>query len=381
MRSSNDRDLRIDFFRGLALLVIFIDHVPNNPAAAWTLHNFAFCDAAEVFVLISGISTYLAYNGRLQRDGLAGCARAVGRRWCTIYVAHLLMLAALWTVATLLSRRFWAIDYVDSLRLTWFHDSPREAVISALTLSYLPRFLDILPLYLVLLAAAPLLLVVVRYDWRLALGLSGLVYLAAWLSGVNLTQGRNHHGWYLNPLTWQLLYTMGIVWAHLGKTAPRSTPWNWRWAAGASVLICFGALSGAFGPWYIPVTSHPWLFLWPFEKTFLSPLRILNVMALFYVVACLVRPQAAVLRTPVAAPLLSCGRHSLAVYAVGVILSCLGLIAVTESADAALVHAIVNLVGIPVLIVLALMLEWRRTARFASAAEAVPALPVSKAAA
>lgn len=363
MLSSTERDLRLDFFRGLALIVIFIDHVPNNPIATWTLHNFAFCDAAEVFVLISGISTYLAYGSRLERQGFGACTRAVSRRWCTIYGAHLLMLAGLWAVTTVVSRHFWALDYVDSLRLKWLYESPREALFSALTLSYLPRFLDILPLYLVLLAAAPLILTLVRRDWRLALGLSGLIYVAAWLGGLNLVEGKEHHGWYLNPLTWQFLYTMGIVWGHLGKTSAQRMPWSWRWAAGASALVFFGALSGAFGPWSIPVSSHPWLFLWPFEKTFLAPLRILNVMALSYLVAFFIRPQARLLRSSVAAPLLSCGRHSLPVYALGVVLSCLGLIAVTESAGAPIVHATVNLVGIPAMILLAAALEWRRTLR------------------
>src|SRR5262249_11293974 len=248
-------------------------------------------------------------------------------------------------------------------RLQWFHESPRQAVLSAMTLSYLPKFLDILPLYLVLLASAPLILALVKRDWRIALGLSALIYVGAWLGGINLAKGKDHQGWYLNPLTWQLLYTMGIVWAHLAKTAGQSMPWNWRCVALASALVFFGALSGEFGPWFVPVTSHPWLFLWPFEKTFLAPLRILNVMALLYLVAYFVRPQAWLLRSSMAAPLLNCGRHSLPVYAVGVVLSCLGLIAVTETADAPLIHAMVNLVGIPALILLAMALESRRTAR------------------
>src|SRR5487761_81756 len=70
----SDRDYRLDFCRGLALIVIFIDHVPGNPLSNWTLRKFAFCDAAEVFVLISGISSYLAYGGKLEREGFLGCS-------------------------------------------------------------------------------------------------------------------------------------------------------------------------------------------------------------------------------------------------------------------------------------------------------------------
>lgn len=373
MRSSNQRDLRIDFFRGLALIVIFIDHVPNNPMAAWTLHNFAFCDAAEVFVLISGISTYLAYGSRLERQGFGACVKAVGRRWCTIYGAHLLMLGGLFAAMVLLSQHFWATDYVELLRLKWLHDSPREAIFYALALMYLPRFLDILPLYLVLLAAAPLILVLVARDWRLTLGISALIYVAAWLGGINLVENSTHQGWYLNPLTWQFLYTAGIVWCHLAQTAGESMPWNWRCVAAASVLVFFGALSGAFGPWFVPVNSHPWLFLWPFEKTFLAPLRILNVMALLYLAVFFIHPQGRLLRSRIAAPLLSCGRHSLPVYAVGVVLSCVGLIAMTETASAPIVQATVNLIGIPSLILLATVLEWRRTQRPQAVSAKLPA--------
>ena len=49
------RDLRLDFFRGMALWLIFIDHVPSSRVADWTLRNFGFSDATEIFVLSPGI--------------------------------------------------------------------------------------------------------------------------------------------------------------------------------------------------------------------------------------------------------------------------------------------------------------------------------------
>jgi hypothetical protein len=47
-----ERDLRLDLFRGLSLLFIFIDHIPNNVLSYVTLHSVAFSDAAEVFIFI-----------------------------------------------------------------------------------------------------------------------------------------------------------------------------------------------------------------------------------------------------------------------------------------------------------------------------------------
>ncbi len=50
------RDPRIDAFRGVALVMIFIDHVPGNPYETLTLRNWGFSDAAESFVVMSGIA-------------------------------------------------------------------------------------------------------------------------------------------------------------------------------------------------------------------------------------------------------------------------------------------------------------------------------------
>ncbi len=101
---------------------------------------------------------------------MAECVKTMGRRWIRIYAAHLLLLAGLLAATILASRHFVAADYVEFLRLKWFWDNPRHALISALTLSYLPKYLDILPLYLVLLAAAPFLLALVKRDWRHSAG-------------------------------------------------------------------------------------------------------------------------------------------------------------------------------------------------------------------
>src|SRR5258708_2667303 len=54
----------IDFWRGFALLTIFIDHVPEKVFEHVTQQNFGFSDAAELFVFLSGVSVALAYRPR-----------------------------------------------------------------------------------------------------------------------------------------------------------------------------------------------------------------------------------------------------------------------------------------------------------------------------
>ena len=133
---------------------------------------------------------------------------------------------------------------------------------------------------------------------------------------------------------------------------------------GARLPGLWAGFSGAVEPYRIGLVSYyPPFSLWPADKTFLAPLRLINVLALFYVFAFFVRPQAPMLRVRLAAPLLWAGRHSLPVYGLGVVLSCAGYVAVTESNGAPLVHAAVNLFGIMILLGLATLLERNRVIR------------------
>ncbi|MGH7916269.1 MAG: OpgC domain-containing protein, partial [Candidatus Binataceae bacterium] len=169
MSNTRQRDFRLDFCRGLALIIIFIDHVPNNPLSNFTLRNFSFCDAAEIFVLISGMASYLAYGSRFDQHGFLHCAKAIGKRWIRVYFAHLILFATVAGFVLLASHYFYGADYVGSLKLDWLVREPQKAAASALTLTYLPRLLDILPLYLVLLGVAPLFILMVKRDYRVAL--------------------------------------------------------------------------------------------------------------------------------------------------------------------------------------------------------------------
>src|SRR5262249_30396279 len=61
------RDLRLDLFRGIALWLIFLDHIPSNVVSWATIRNFGFSDAAEIFIFISGYTAAFVY-GRAMRE-------------------------------------------------------------------------------------------------------------------------------------------------------------------------------------------------------------------------------------------------------------------------------------------------------------------------
>ena len=85
------RDLRLDFFRGIANWWIFLDHIPNNIVNWITPRNYGFSDAAELFIFISGYTASFVYARiMLERGFLIGTSR-IGRRAWQIYVAHVLL--------------------------------------------------------------------------------------------------------------------------------------------------------------------------------------------------------------------------------------------------------------------------------------------------
>ena len=369
MKSNVERDYRLDFCRGIALIVIFIDHVPGNPLSSWTLRNFSFCDAAEIFVLISGMASYLAYGSRLSKFGVRACIKAVGRNLARIYVAHVLLIVGIAGMMIWVARHFAGADYVDSLKLQWIAENPRGAIFAAMTLSYLPRLMDILPLYILLLAAAPAMITIIKRDYRIALAISMAVYLMAWAAGWNLSADRSGREWYFNPFTWQLLYTIGMVVCHLSRSEPEKLPWSRQWFWGAVTFLLVTMIIAWPLDQYGFTKVAPFSSIWPADKTYLSPLRIVNVLALLYVFASYVPSRAPWLRRSGAGIFISCGRHSLTIYGLGLVLSCIGYVVIQESAAKGIANFAVNVVGIAALVGTAMFLDWREDAR-----RAVPAM-------
>lgn len=54
----------IDFWRGFALITIFINHIPGNVFERYTFSQYGISDAAELFVFLAGWSIGLATRGR-----------------------------------------------------------------------------------------------------------------------------------------------------------------------------------------------------------------------------------------------------------------------------------------------------------------------------
>ena len=274
------RDLRLDFFRGLSLFFIFIDHIPENLLSYFTLHSIAFCDAAEVFIFISGYTAALVYGTSLRRNGPLLAIAQIYRRVWQLYVAHVFLFVIFVAEVSYTLIAVQSPMYTEELGVGDFLSEPHIAVMRALVLQFQPPFLDILPLYIVLLATFPLVLLALEASPLLTCLASALLYGLTLTLGLALHTYPANHAWYFNPLAWQFLFVIGATcgFARAKGVVPLPIP---RWITGAAVAIaaCFLLISLSWMAhwWYDP---FPPLFLrlWShtLDKTNLAPRRAPN---------------------------------------------------------------------------------------------------------
>jgi hypothetical protein len=373
IRSNRSRDMRVDFFRGVALWWIYTDHIPGDVLGDYSLRNFAMCDATEIFVLLAGFGAGLAYGSEMDRQGyLYAAADALRRAW-TLYIAHIFLFvvytAQVAYSAVALDRAF----YLDETRLDVLAEAPYRALLEALLLRYQPNLLNILPLYVVLLlilaAALPLLR---RPGVLFAASFAG--YAVVRVTGVNFPAWTGE-GWYFNPLAWQLLFMIGAILAYAPPRMPRL---HWPFDL-LSVLVL---LSGIIVIWVIDI--HPRIlasmpatvirFIITEDKTGLHPFRLLSILSLAWLTVRLVPFDAAWVRTRLAAPLVLIGQNSLSVFCSGIFFGFLARLGL-EADESVAMQVAVNLLGALAMVAVGGLAAWYRSKGRAPASRQPAGLP------
>ncbi len=206
------RDPRLDFFRGLGMYIIYIAHTPGNFLKQWIPARFGFSDATEIFVFCSGMASALAFATVFTRRGWwMGAARVLFRVW-QVYWAHIavfFVIAALVVVAT----AGLPIDknYVTGLNLQHFFNDPTTNLIGLLTLTYVPNYFDILPMYLVILALMPIVMLLGRFTPWAAIAFVITLWIMASLRMLDLpAEPWSERTWFFNPFAWQLVFFTGF---------------------------------------------------------------------------------------------------------------------------------------------------------------------------
>ena len=361
---ASSRDLRLDFFRGLALILIFVDHIPENILSYFTIQAVEFFDAAEVFIFISGYTAALVYGQTLVSQGaLYATARILGRAW-QLYVAHIFLFVIFIAEVSYTVTTFNNPMYNDEMRVGDFLSEPHVAIVKALLLQFQPTFLDILPLYILLLVIFPVVLLGLRLRPLIVLVPSFLLYLLVQATNLSVPAYPEGHVWYFNPLAWQFVFIAG---AALGFPGRHDRQWS-RWARRVLPLAVFFVAAGfaiklswtIHGIW----DPFPGLLLkelWPVNKNNLSLIRVIPFFAAVAIVAVIVPANTAFLRSLAAKPLVLCGQQSLEIFCLGILLSALGHFVLSEYDSAISIQLLVNLAGILVMCLTAGMLDWYKT--------------------
>ncbi|RQH08919.1 OpgC domain-containing protein [Paraburkholderia dinghuensis] len=210
MSQSSSRLVELDFFRGLVLLVIVVDHIGGSILSRVTLHAYALCDAAEVFVFLGGYATATAWASLCARKTEAVARRRFIRRSFEIYRAFVVTAVLMLVVSAILlacnvDAPNLTVDDLDDLTL-----APAAALRDIVLLRRQPYLAGVLPMYAWFALGAPLALPLARTKpWLLLAGSLALWALAP-LVAPHLPHVEDMQ-WDFNPLGWQLLFVLGVI--------------------------------------------------------------------------------------------------------------------------------------------------------------------------
>lgn len=348
----------IDFWRGFALVTIFVNHVPGIVFERFSFREYSLSDSAELFVLLAGVSLRFVVDS-LAREPMSALVYRLSGRALTIYYAQLLIsffaIAIIAGAATVLDQ-----PYI----LQWHNaaavfDDPVQAHIGLVSLRYQLGYFNILPLYVVLMAAGPSIGVLDRLAPRLLLPLSLALYLYSVVTAFNLKTWPVEGNWFFSPFCWQFIFILGFVLAGrqgYASFSPRVKKILF-WLAGVQTAIGASIALADFTPDPANLPDPKLFFV--FDKTYLSPARALHALAL----ACFIGPAF----TPIArlAPALArylslLGRNSLYVFCAGSLLSLCGQVARYAYNGRWEIDVLVLLVGLAGMGSVAWISEWRR---------------------
>jgi hypothetical protein len=349
----------VDFWRGIALISIFVNHIPGLFYDRFTHRAVSISDSAELFVFLAGWS--LSYViGRPERPTpISQIIFRLGGRAVTLYAAH--MMIVMIAIATLAAM---AELFDNPLLLEWHNAAavfyrPVETHIGIALLSHQLGYFDILPLYVALMLTAPLLAIIDRYIPWMLLPASLSLYFVSLAVPLTIPAWPVEGQWYFNPLCWQLIFVLGLVLARdtgLGGWVRRHIV-AIRWAALPIVILAMiFVLTG--GGWIDPTKVPDPKLLFINGKTFATPIRVVQFLALVAVMSIVYPYIARALPRLVEYPSML-GRNSLEVFCAASLLSLVSQILRYAWAGGIILDTLILVVGMFLMGLVAWLTEWR----------------------
>ncbi|MGL4322210.1 MAG: OpgC family protein, partial [Paracoccaceae bacterium] len=376
------RDPRLDFFRGIAMFIILVAHITNNPWTLWIPARFGFSDATEIFVFCSGMASAIAFGAVFRNAGwMLGTLRILHRMW-QVYWAHLgVFFVALLCMVALNRTGWFEIDYVGALNLYPFLNSTGANMIGLMTLTYVPNYFDILPMYLVILGMVPVVMLLSQVHLLLPLAASVTLWSVGTFGGLNFPAeywfpNGSTREWFFDPFCWQLIFFTGFSFMAGWLPAP---PVRRDLAVLAAVIVvvtvpfAWGKSIAMFE--FVREWRGNWTFL--FDKTHFGILRFVHFLSIAYLAWLAVGPRGIrlanpALETPVRV-ISRVGQQSLAIFMVSMVLARLLGVVLDVIGRSFVATAFVNFLGFAILIGVAYAVRYIKSEPWRVVRAATPA--------
>jgi hypothetical protein len=355
----------VDFWRGLALVFIFINHIPGIYYTRFTHANYSLSDSADLFVFLAGwaLRYVVGTPGRQQPTWYV--VLRLGGRALTLYAAQILI-----TMIAIAMLAGTAILLNNPLLLEWHNaaavfQEPVSTHIGLALLTHQLGYFDILPLYVVLMLMAPGFAVLDRYAPHFVLPVSLLIYGLTLGFQIGVPTWPVEGEWFFNPFAWQLIFVLGFVLARDDGIASFARRHIVPIRVIAFPIVAIGLFVNLYDWWPDPTKlPNPKLFFL-LSKSYNSPPRIIQFLALIAVMSA-VYPYIYRFARPLVNFLSMFGRNSLYVFCVGSILSLAGQIIRFLYQGNIYIDTAVVICGVGIMALTAWLPEWREDTKVRS---------------
>jgi len=361
--ASRDGDLRLCLLLGIAAWFLFLDHIPHNAVGLLTMRNFGFSGAADLFVFVGGYTAAILYGRMMLERGFVVTATRIFKRLWQLYAAYIVLFVIYIDLIGYVARKSRAPELIGEFNVAGIVDHTIRTLIHGLLLQAKPLNLDVLQLFIVLMAAFPFVLFgMVRRPNVTIVGSLGL-YLAARHFDWNLSSFPDGK-WSLNPFCWQLLFALGAWLALSGANQIRAIHKLQelvvlRAAAGLYLLFALAVtVAGKFPQaGIVPDLLHDALLP---DRENLAPHRVLHFLALAFLFTYMVPRDWSGFRWQTLQPVIKCGQEWLAVFCAGVFLSFAGHLVLITGPDSLAMHVLVSFAGISIMTGVAYYVSWSK---------------------
>ena len=363
--AAREGDPRLSLLLGISAWFLFLDHVPHNAVSALTLRNFGFSGATDLFVFVGGYIAAVLYGKMMLERGFVVAATRIFRRVWQLYVAYVALFVIYINLIGYVARKTAAPEIIHEFNIAGILGHTIRTLIYGLLLQAKPLNLDVLQLFIVLMAFFPIVLFGMMRRPNLTVVGSIALYLAARQLDWNLSsfpEGR----WYFNPFSWQLLFVLGSWFALMGRTQMRiirslQDITILRFAALVYLLFALAVtMAGKFPQLGEHIPASVLNVFLPNDKENLAPYRVLHFLAMAFLFTLMVPRNWRGFQWPVLQPIVKCGEEWLAVFCAGVFLSFAGHFVLITGPNSLAMHILVSIAGCSIMAAVAYYVSWSK---------------------